>query len=129
MESLLFFQTNKEPLQVERSTKLFESDSLLFRNVLYLCSGLLGLFLVCGLLMECISRSWTRDKVSSEGTIHRTRKSVIIHFIYPSYFYPFLFLPSCLPLSFYPPYVHPLILPLCRPSFHGLFYPFLPFFF
>lgn len=60
-------QESPEPLEVERSTGLFDTDSELFRKNLMILTALLGCGILAGIVWEVLYRLRQKMKIQPKG--------------------------------------------------------------
>ena len=79
MAVCIVLQEPDESLLVERSTGLFDSDSVVFQNTLLLTSSLLISCLLLGIMYEIIRYRRSRAKIKPHGKIFESNYIIKLH--------------------------------------------------
>ena len=82
----IVLQEPADSLQVERSTGLFDRDSVVFQNTLLLTSSLLISCLLLGIMHEIIRYSRSRAKIKPHGRIFESNSIMKLNYV--SFYFP-----------------------------------------
>ena len=77
----IILQEPADSLPVERSTGLFDSDSVVFQNTLILTSSLLISCLLLGIMHEIIRYTRSRAKIKPHGRIFESNSIIKLNYV------------------------------------------------
>ena len=83
-------QEPPDSLPVERSTGIFDSQSLLFQRTLLITSTLLSTFILLGVIYEIIRRLRARAKIRPDGRFYVAVGVVVFIIVFTYLFYFFV---------------------------------------